>query len=170
MTKLRKMTIGEVAEIAATPRDTLRGWINRGTVTYEKNPGWMRFSALDVIEIAAYARAMRVLDHDAKARHVAIFLRESFENFAAPPHRKFRRAGQMADQVLIFRRNALTGLLDYRYFFGADVVDHQLGVYRADTAEVDWASFEVVNLATIADWVMDRIFDCQEIDGDEVSV
>lgn len=169
MATLRKMTMGEVAEVAGLPKETLRSRINRGVSEARKSPGWARFDLPEVMQIAVHAEIMRRVGVEQIAMQAAIFVAESIENFCKYPPHRLKRRGQLGASYLIFRR-ADHGDWMMSWLKDQDQALDMVGAYIFHTEELKLSGFYFMNASTVADWAMDRVFDLQEIDGDEGEV
>lgn len=176
MEKLRKVTFGELAEIADTSAETIRARIKRGDLHVQKSRGWARFDAIQVLYIASYCKAINLLGNSEMATQTASFIAESCLNFVSRPPFSLKRTGQIADAFLVFRFaewDPVPGVdvppvLQMKYYQGREALLDALEWYTDfSTASADSASFHVINTGPIADWILDRLFDLQGIDGDE---
>jgi hypothetical protein len=57
-----------------------------------------------------------------------------------------------------------------RWYQGQEEALRELGAYVFETRELEAAGFYFLNVATITDWALDRVFDLQEIVGNEAEV
>ena len=169
MAELRKMTMGEIAEIAGVPKETLRSRINRGVIEARKSPGWARFDLPSTMQIVIHAEMMRRIEVEEIALKVAEFVADSFANFCKYPPHRIKRKGQLKECYLFFRRYD-HGHWSRHWANGQDEALFELGRYVADTSVLEAAGFYFLNVETLADWAMDRIFDLQEIAGNEAEV
>lgn len=64
--RFRPMLVGEVAQVAGVPRETLRVWLRREFFGFNRPKGsWKRFTDFETIIIAVFAALVRVTkDHD----------------------------------------------------------------------------------------------------------
>jgi hypothetical protein len=169
MEKLRKVTFGELAEIADTHIETIRGHIKRGVLPFENQRGWARFDAIEVLYIASYYKALRLVKHHSMAHRTAEFISDSFENFAKRPPHEIKRSGQLEGQYLILYFIPNEGDLPFvkhEWCNGLEHLQSSLKHYVERTSYHEAAAFSVVNTGTISDWVIDRLFDLQGIEGD----
>lgn len=93
MAEFRKMTMGEVAEVAGLPKETLRARINRGVVEARKSPGWARFNLPSVVKICVHAEMMRRVGIEEVAIKAADFISESVHDFCKRPPYRIKRQG-----------------------------------------------------------------------------
>lgn len=166
MKKLRKMTIGEAADVAGVPKETLRSRIHNGLVEARNTPGWARFEVPEVAHIAIHAELIRRLGISSVAWQVANWVSDTLADACSYPPHCIRRKGQLSDAFLIFRRTN-DGFWHMRWADGRDVAAHEAGRHLHDSTFVEASSFVVVNATTLTDWALDRIFDAQGIEGNE---
>src|SRR5690606_27001235 len=98
------------------------------------------------------------------------FVADGFENFCNYPPRRLKRKGQIAGSFLFFQRSPEGGLWSMRWLKSEDDALFAVGQYMANTSLLDLSGFYVLNIGTVTDWAMDRIFDLQEIAGNEAEV
>lgn len=169
MAEIRKMTMGEIAELAGLPKETLRSRINRGVIEARKAPGWARFDLPTTMQIVVHAEMMRRIEVEQIAFKVAEFVSESVANFCNYPPRRIARRGQFQECYLFFRRHD-HGDWTMLWVQGQKEALHELGGYVFETSDLEASGFYFLNVSTVADWALDRIFDLQEITGNHAEV
>ena len=169
MTELRKMTMGEVAEIAGDPKETIRARINRGVHVQKKVPGWARFDVPATMQIAIHAEMTRRIGVDEICMEVANFVADSLANFCNLPPYELRRVGQLAENYLLFRRHE-SGLWTHFWCRDQSHALRTIGEYIGESALSEAAGFYFLNVGTVTDWAMDRIFDLQGISENVATV
>ena len=171
MAELRKMTMGEVAEVAGDPKETIRTRMNRFLGEREKAPGWARLDVPSTVQIAVQAEVLRMTGAQGIALLAANFAAESIANFLNYPPHTIKRKGQLAGNHLIFRRSAIDPTQWKEHWCKSDEEAARMaGEFIAATAETTWGGFYFLNVSTVTDWAIDRIFDLQEIDGNVAGV
>lgn len=162
------MTMGEVAEIAGDPKETIRARINRGLARQQKTPGWARIDVPSTVEIAVHAELLRLsVDHEI-AFKAANYVRDCMKDAYNFPVLPVKRKGQLKGACLIFRRSGIDpSVWTYTHYLTQDDALYGLGQHYGDTTETLFAGFFFLNVSTLTDWAMDRIFDLQGIDGNE---
>lgn len=167
MEKFRKMTMGEVAEVAGEPKETIRARINRGVAPAQRAPGWARFDVPSTVQIAVHAELMRRTEGNHQiALQTADFAAESLANSLNGPRKTIARTGHLKGHYLLFRRHD-SGLWSRFWADGERNAARLIGEYLAETVEREAGGFYVANVGTFADWALDRIFDLQGITGEE---
>lgn len=169
MAEIRKLTMGELAEIAGLPKETLRSRINRGVTEARKAPGWARFDLPSTMQVAVHSEMMRRIGVDEIAFKTAEFVSESIANFCNYPPRRIKRRGQLNECYLFFRRYD-HGAWTMFWVQGQKEALHELGGYVFETSELEASGFYFLNVSTITDWALDRVFDLQGIEGNEAEV
>lgn len=170
MADLRKMTMGEIAEIADIPKETARMRL-KGHLGFVANSyGWARFDVPSTVRVAVHAQALRLSGIADVAVQTADFVADSLYNLTARPPHTIMRKGMLEGHSLIFR-HAVPGLWKHHWSQSQDQALHDLGRHVADTGyAVEAAGFYFLNLGTLTDWALDRIFDLQGIDGNAATV
>lgn len=157
--------MGEIAEVAGDPKETIRSRLNRGVSDHRKTTGWARFDVPNTLNVAVHAEMMRRVGIEQVAIKTANFVAESIQNYLSCPPHSIRRSGQLGTCYLVFRRSDDIDFWSMHWCKDNDEALLKVGQYMADSSIVEGAAFLTVNAGTIADWALDRIFDLQEIDG-----
>jgi len=71
--RMRPFLVGEVAQVAGDPRETIRTRLKSGVFGFESNQGWKRFSDFETILISVHARLMRQ-HRDAELAEIGMLL------------------------------------------------------------------------------------------------
>lgn len=177
MADLRKMTMGEVAEIADIPKETARSRL-KGSLGFVNTYGWARFDVAMTARVAVHAQALRFYGQPEIAFNVADFVGGSLENISEIPPHVLKRKGMLKDNFLIFRQTyappyplPIKPIWSQEWCKSKDEALRMLGVFaRESYLGVEGAGFFVVNVGTLTDWALDRVFDLQGIDGSEATV
>ena len=169
MAELRKMTMGEIAEIADIPKETARSRL-KGSLGFVSSYGWARFDAAMTARVATHAQALRLFGPPEIAFKIADFIGESLENFSQIPPHVLKRKGTLADNFLLFRQTQPPYWSEH-WCKSQDEALHMLGVFaRKSYLGLEGSGFLVVNVGTLTDWALHRIFDLQGIAGNEATV
>lgn len=177
MADLRKMTMGELAEIADIPKETARSRL-KGSLGFVNNYGWARFEVPMTVRVAVHAQALRFYGQPDIAFKVADFVGGSLENLSEVPPHILKRKGTLKDNFLILRQTyappyplPIPAIWSETWCKSTDEALRMLGVFaRESYLGVEGAGFFVVNVGTLTDWALDRIFDLQGIEGSEAKV
>lgn len=169
MAELRKMTMGEVSEVADVPKETLRSRIKGGVGEQRTTYGWARFDLPSTIHLAIHAEMLRRTGLNEIAVQAANFVAEGLTNFCNHPPFVIRRKGQLANAFLIFRRHD-SGYWHMLWADGAEQAARYASGYIKETEVLEAAGFYFLNVGTLTDWALDRVFDLQGIDGNEAKV
>ena len=164
MAELRKMTMGEVAEIAGDPKETIRARMNRGIAPQEKTYGWARLGVASTVHLAVHAELLRRTTNHQIALDGANFIAESLANLFRYTPDMIKRKGMLDGNYLIFRC-IYAGIWTNHWCRSQDEALHELGSHVFDSQHLDAAGFYFLNVSTLTDWAMDRIFDLQGIEG-----
>lgn len=149
--RFRPMLVGEVARVAGVPRETLRVWMRRGVLDFDRpKSGWKRFSDFETICVSIYAQVLRTTqDHDLAnlVQLVAgkMLIDEWHEDEGGVPYFQQQTFDRM--RYLMFHRND-AGELDYLVSEAAEAVQAQMDTMfegSENTAPV----FTVINLRTL---------------------
>lgn len=166
MQQFRKMTMGEVAEIAGDPKETIRARMNRGLAAHKKTLGWARLDVPSTVHIAVHAEMLRRSSNHDIALKTSNFIADSIADFLRYPPYLLKRSGQFKGSYLIFRCTG-DGFWTQHWCQTEEDALQMVGRYIADTEFVDASAFYFVNVSTLADWALDRIFDLQGIEGNQ---
>lgn len=172
MEELRKMTMGEIAEIADLPKETARARLKTALGGIKNSYGWARFDMPSTLRIAVHAEMMRRTGIGQIALRTADFVAGSYHNFAVTPPHTIRRKGQLEGSYLVFRQWAEGGdIWNGTWCPTQKEALNLAGAYIFDSSLcMEAAGFYFLNVSTVADWALDRIFDLQGIDGNEAKV
>jgi hypothetical protein len=177
MAELRKMTMGELAEIADIPKETARSRL-KGSLGFVNTYGWARFDVPTTAHFAVHAQALRFYGQPDIALKVANFVGESLEGLSEIPPNILKRKGMLKDNFLILRQTyapphpmPIPAMWSETWCKSTDEALRMLGAFARDSyLGIEGAGFFVVNVGTLTDWALDRIFDLQGIDGSEAKV
>lgn len=171
MADVRKMTMGEICEIADIPKETGRTRM-KGLRWLGEVKGWARFDLPSTVRVAVHAEVMRQTGSSDVSVQAADFAAESLQNFINTPPFMISRKGIMGESTLLFRRSGIDST-SWRMTWcrSTDQALNELGSATADSINYHGlASFLFVNVGTVTDWAIDRIFDLQGISGNEATV
>ncbi len=112
------------------------------------------------------------------ALKAANFVGDSLENLSKTPPKILKRKGMLKDNFLILRQTfapphplRIPAIWSETWCKSTDEALHMLGVFAHESyLGVEGAGFFVVNVGTLTDWALDRIFDLQGIEGSEAKV
>jgi hypothetical protein len=158
--------MGEVAEIAGDAKETIRARINRGLAPQQKSPGWARLDVPSTVQIAVHAEMLRRTANHEIALKTADFVGDSIANVCNYPPHLVRRKGQLGGSYLLFR-SISHGIWTERWCGSQDDALHMVGSHIADSQYLEAAGFYFLNISTLADWALDRVFDLQGIEGNQ---
>ena len=168
MEQIKRMTIGEIAEVAGTPRPTVKDWVKR----WEDDPfdhlagrSWRRFDLGSTVRVIVQAEALKICGNAAIASRVGFYTGECILDFQGE-RQSVRRNGLLAGVYLVVTRTS-SGGYHHAPALNEAQLQHWLETAVELSSEAAAAGFQVFNVGTLADVALGRVFDFQGISGEE---
>ena len=161
--------MGEIAEIADIPKETARSRL-KGSMGFVNTYGWARFDVSMTARVAVHAQAVRLSWPPEIALKVANWIGDSLQNISDVPPHVLKRKGTVKNNFIIYRQTC-PPFWSEQWCKSREEGLRMLGVFAGESfLEVEAAGFIFVNVGTLTDWALDRVFDLQGIDGNEATV
>ena len=171
MADLRKITMGEIAQVADIPKETARQRLKGPLDAADKSFGWGRYDIFTAVMLSVHAQTLRLCGIQKIAADAAHFAADSVYNLTQHPPHTVKRTGMLAGHYLIFMQTP-QGFWSYIWAKNDDDAAYQVGekLSLTNVGCVETAGFFSLNIGTVTDWALDRIFDIQDIGGAEATV
>jgi hypothetical protein len=143
------MLVGQVAQAAGVPRETLRVWLRRDLKEFipDRPKGWKRFTTIETIVIILYASFLRsIRDHDLAEYSTAIASTVLFNEWTrdGEGHGRFHEDTFAKDRMMFLWRDA-------EGKWAAQIHDTREGIHGAVLIHIDHtyegaSGFIVINI------------------------